>query len=287
MGGLPRSIYNGDAPAALKPDLAGMPSWIVARDPKSWMATTFVWHGPWQQQHGVQPAVGKELGGLLAVPRAQPQPLIKEAAAIAFWDLGSQPLQWILKQYHLIAEHDTLYSVLHTLVAHFLPQHSETQLLDVLALRMARPEQYAELLDVDTVDEAVHGSDAREWAEEQEAKKKSEQHTCYQKEWRAKRVVAARAASANVAPLQFGPGPSSSAGSAGGQGSTYTRLPDHRLSTAEAERFLPPGWHIHLDGKNRRWQIWGQGLNISRSWLLYGFEASCKLCIRLAWEHSC
>ena len=115
-----------------------------------------------------------------------------------------------MKQCHLIAEQDTLYAVLHTLAAHFLPEHSEMQLLDVLALRMVRPEQYAELLDVDTIDEVVHGSDAKEWADEQEkAKKKSEQHTCYQKEWRAKRVVAARAASANMAPLQLGSGSSS------------------------------------------------------------------------------
>eukprot|EP00972_Heterocapsa_arctica_P018781 2777072-Heterocapsa_arctica.AAC.1 len=96
LGWPAQATYTGDSLTALRPDMAGMPTWLVVHDPLQWKAITYDWHGPWQQKHGKLPMGGMESGGLLAVPRAQPQPLMKEAAAMAFWNLALQPLMWIL-----------------------------------------------------------------------------------------------------------------------------------------------------------------------------------------------
>eukprot|EP00972_Heterocapsa_arctica_P055762 8225657-Heterocapsa_arctica.AAC.1 len=56
------------------------------------------------------------------------------------------------------------------------------------------------------------------------------------------------------------------------------------VTQAEANEWVPPGGHMHLDTINARWRIkWEYG-QVSRSFGAHGFEESCLLCLRLAWR---
>ena len=53
---------------------------------------------------------------------------------------------------------------------------------------------------------------------------------------------------------------------------------------ALVNNWAPPFSHMLLDSFNARWRIsWLFG-NVSRSWNLHGYFASCILCLRIAWE---
>jgi hypothetical protein len=68
------------------------------------------------------------------------------------------------------------------------------------------------------------------------------------------------------------------------RGPTYYQHVEEEWTVALVSNWAPPFSHMLLDSFNARWRIsWLFG-NVSRSWNLHGYFASCIQCLRIAWE---
>lgn len=272
--GWPATAVGNGAITYFQPDLSGRPQILSVTDPAKVVATTIRWQG----------LVNMVLGGKLskeeaenrpairAVPLAPEKPLLQTAAASAFWTLGMGTLQWVCKQVGIEAGAST-FDTLFAMLSHFMPKAKPEDIMDIIANRFPQPDALAEL-NLDSFDDLMHEEDRKDWAQEKDAeKKKTVRVDNIKHEWAKQRR--------DLASKQKGPKLRSPLGS------KYPKAyPDGPISTKEALGLCPPGWNVHLDDKNCRWQFWEsrRSVSISRAWLLHGFENACKRGLQAAWE---
>jgi hypothetical protein len=237
---------------------------------EEWLGKTFAWKPP-----SVQLREGKRMpmAGLLAVPTAKAEPLIKCAARNCFWDLGKVPLRKLATNEGVEHGRDaTLFQLLHGLVAK-CAHVAEEKVFEILNLRLhaaydACEELFMEEDCVNLVAEEDQGELVKTIKETKEAE---EEFNTFKKELQKARTSAkARSKSSAKSTAKRTP----------------LKVPTGDITLDMAKQMVPPTCiGIKLDSYGGRW--WAQtatGECKSRSWQLHGFNESCRLVVAWLWS---
>ena len=257
----PVKAYSPDTSASAKA------SWMVVTNPVDWDAMMFSWVGPLETQFrsyvGVQrPSTNSEL---VAVPKSEPKSLLETVARECFFDLPASTIKWMCTARSCEVDGSTEFNLLSSLIQNVCPAMNDPELLEVLSKRLEVVDEYHEYLELPGLEESMHEGDAKEFDQERTTAKRRQ---LGQQEF--KEAYFAKARSSIV-----GKGPKVK----------KQKFPSDGVAKKDAQQYAPPGWTIYSDERNGRWQVFGEGRTVSRSWNLYGFESACKRALAGAWSH--
>ena len=189
--------------------------------------------------------------------------------------MGLSALQWLAK--HLGVEWprgENFFGRVRAVVAKALPECSEAEVLDILAVQLTQREEMEWLLQVDDVGSLVHRGDVRDFENHVSASRKANGEAVeFRKSWQAAKAQLRAQGPPGARPVR------------NAAGERYqTPYPAGDLDREVALSLCPPGWRIYSDPVNSRWQCSRPGKAISRSWHLHGHAESCRLALAAAWS---
>jgi len=244
---------------------------LVILSHADWLGMTFAWKPP-----AVHLREGRAMSkaGLLAMPIAKAEPLIRCAARNCFWDLGKTLLRRLAVHEGVEPGKDaTLFQLLHGLVAKCAGV-PEGQVFEILNLRLrASYDACEELFMEDDCVDLVAAEDQEELIRTiRDTKEAVQEVNTYRQELRK-----ARRSSKGVT-----------------QGSAKASLlrklvlkrPSGDITLEMAKQMAPPtciGMKMCTHG-GRWWAQTASGECKSRSWQMYGFNESCRLILAWLWS---
>lgn len=271
-------------PETCRPALEDMHLAIMS--PDHWVGRSIEWKSP-ASQFALYPEAGAwTTEGVRAyAAHGDWQPLLKVAAAEAFWSIGLTTLKSLSSLVGARPADDSMFSVLSALVQQVL-QCSEEECVDIVKKRVATMDPQAfecadALIELDAAVGQLDPDDVKELRQSKDTFDSARAaHASLASAWRAKKaaIVASRSGG--------GGGRSrSSAAPAAPRLPKYPAFPNSMLSQPEAAALAPPGAAV--------WVAWNSGAWASHvkpfprrsfAWAKWGHEGACRLALEAAWR---
>eukprot|EP00971_Amphidinium_carterae_P338544 6475932-Amphidinium_carterae.1 len=237
--------------------------------PEKWHAMQFTWKGPryLSARHPSKKKFADVTNSqVVALPCSDPKPLWEAAAAACFHDLDLSVLRNFASILGVsgLSSSSSLHTVLLALLRHIFEDKADDDefLAEILAKRLVVQDQYDDMLELDGLEDVVHTGDHEDLEKDRaQYKRIRNKEADYAREYAQHKTSVGKAA----------------------KRSKRAAFPES-ITKESACTYAPPQWKVYCDDKNGRWQLFGEGRSVSRSFELYGYHNACKEALAAAWR---